>query len=403
MNVKFRIGRLVSVLSLAAMLAAAAPAAAQNVVRIGVPISMTGSLATEARLTSDGYKFWAEDVNRRGGLDAGGNKYKVELVIYDDQSSVDRSAQLTERLISQDKVDFLFSPYGSGPTYAASSVSERYRKLMLNGGGTAPTIFKRGFKYFFSATTTTDYYPKGVFEIVKKLDPKPKTIAILWKNDLANRAMNERTEEFAKDAGLQVVYNKPFSADANDFATELADIRSSNPDIVFFMSQLPQLVAAMRQMKTQHIDPKILWNGVAVPQPQFPVNAGADAEGVIGVASWVPTLSYKDPIWGDTAGFVKAFEAFAKYTPDYHAGIAAVGAELLELAVRKAGTIDTDKVRAALAATNIETFWGPVRFDETGKNPVDLIIGQIQGGKFVPIYPEKAAQGSLKYPKPQWK
>jgi branched-chain amino acid transport system substrate-binding protein len=307
------------------------------------------------------------------------------------------------RLISQDKVDFLFSPYGSGPTYAASSVSERYRKLMLNGGGTAPTIFTRGFKYFFSATTTTDYYPKGVFELVKKLNPKPKTIAILWKNDLANRSMNLRTEEFAKEAGLQVVYNKAFSADANDFATELADIRSSNPDIMFFMSQLPQLVTAIRQMKTQRMQPKILWNGVAVPQPQFPVNAGGDAEGVIGVASWVPTLRYKDPIWGDTAGFVKAFEAQYKYTPDYHAAIAAVGAELLELAVRKAGSIDTEKVRAELAATNMETFWGPVHFDETGKNPVDLIIGQIQGGKFVPVYPEKAAEGSFQYPKPEWK
>ncbi len=403
MSSKTTVRTLFTALALSLGMAAGGSAQAQNVVRIGVPISITGALATEARLTSDGYKFWAEDVNRRGGLDAGGKKYKVELVIYDDQSSVDRSAQLTERLISQDKVDFLFSPYGSGPTYAASSVSERYHKLMLNGGGTAPTIFTRGFKYFFSATTTTDFYPKGVFEIVKKLNPKPKTIAILWKNDLANRAMNGRTEEFAKDAGLQVVYNKPFSADATDFATELADIRSSNPDILFFMSQLPQLVPAMRQVKTQHIDPTIIWKDVAVPQPQFPVNAGADAEGVIGVASWVPTLNYKDPIWGNTAGFVKAFEAYAKYTPDYHAGIAAVGAELLELAVRKAGTIDTDKVRAELAAMNVETFWGPVHFDETGKNPVDLIIGQIQGGKFVPVYPEKAAQGSFKYPKPQWK
>ncbi len=378
------------------------PAVAADTVKIGLPISLTGALADEARITTDGYKFWADDVNRRGGLAVDDKKYKVDLIIYDDQSSVDQGAQLTQRLIVQDKVDFLFSPYGSGPVYAASAVSERYHKLMLNGGGTAPAIFSRGFKYFFSPTTTTNLYPKGVFDLIPTLNPRPKTIAVLWKNDLADRAMNQDTEKFSKEVGLQVVYNKDFSADATDFTTEMAVIRATNPDIVFFLSQLPQFVTAIREMKEQHLQPKIVWNGIAVPQPTFPSTAGPDSEGILGVSSWVSTLHYKDPIWGDTAGFVKAFEAYKKYTPDYHVAVAAAGAEMLELAVRAAHSLDTEKVRAALAALDVETFWGHIHVDETGKNAQMLITGQIQNGKFVPIYPPSAAQGTLKYPKPAW-
>lgn len=377
-------------------------AEAQNVIKIGVPISTTGALANEAKLTAAGYRFWADWTNGRGGLDVGGKKYKIELISYDDQSSVDRSAQLTERLITQDKVDFLFSPYGSGPTYAASAVSERYRKVMLNGGGTSPAIFTRGFKYFFSPAATTDFYPKGVFDLIPTLSPRPKTIAILWKNDLANRSMNARVPEFAKAVGLEVVYNKEFSADATDFATEFAVIRASNPDIVFFLSQLPQFVTAIRQMKSQRLNPKIVWNGIAVPQPEFAATAGKDAAGILGVAYWVPTVRYKDPIWGDTSTFVKEFEAKMKFPPDYHVAVGAAGAEMLELAIRKAQSVDTEKVREALATLNVETFWAPVHIDETGKNPMTMIIGQIQDGKFVPVYPKAAATGTLQYPKAVW-
>jgi branched-chain amino acid transport system substrate-binding protein len=382
--------------------ASTGPSEAQNVIKIGLPISTTGALANEARLTADGYKFWAERVNAHGGIDIGGKKYTVQLITYDDQSSVDQSAQLTERLIVQDKVDFLFSPYGSGPVYAASAVSERYRKLMLNGGGTSPSIFTRGFKYFFSGAGTTDFYPKGVFDLVPTLNPRPKTIAVLWKNDLANRSMNARVPEFAKAVGLEVVYNKEFSADATDFATELAVIRSKNPDIVFFLSQLPQFVTAIRQMKAQRLNPKILWNGIAVPQPEFTKTTGNDAEGILGVSFWAPSVKYKDPIWGDTATFVKEFEAKMKYAPDYHVAVAAVGAEMLELAIRKAQTLDTDKVREAVAGLNVETFWGPVHVDETGKNAFQMIIGQIQKGTFTPVYPKAAALAPLVYPKPAW-
>lgn len=390
------------VLAIAAVLMRGGIAEAQNVIKIGVPISTTGALANEAKLTADGYKFWAEWTNEHGGLDVGGKKYKIQLIFYDDQSSVDRSAQLTERLITQDKVDFLFSPYGSGPTYAASAVSERYRKIMLNGGGTSPQIFTRGFKYFFSPCGTTDYYPKGVFDIVATLNPKPKTLAILWKNDLANRSMNGRTPEFAKAVGLEIVYNKEFSADATDFSTELSVIRASNPDIIFFMSQLPQFVTAVRQMKSQRMNPKILWNGIAVPQPEFVHTTAKDAEGILGVSFWVPSLKYKDPIWGDTQTFVKEFEAKRKYSPDYHVGIAAAGAETLDQALRKAQTLDTEKVREAIASLKLETFFGPVHFDEQGKNPQPMITGQIQGGKFVPVYPQGAALAPVVYPKPAW-
>ena len=137
----------------AALAATCAGAAAQDVVRFGAALSITGSKATEGRLVKDGYDFYVKHVNERGGIDIGGKKHKVEIVYYDDESDPKTTVKLVEKLIVEDGIKFLLGPYSSGATFPASSVAEKYRIPMVEAHGAATTIFERGYEYIFAVLT----------------------------------------------------------------------------------------------------------------------------------------------------------------------------------------------------------------------------------------------------------
>lgn len=383
---------------------AAGGSGATGKIRIGAALSLTGNLAAEAKLLKAGYDLWEGEVNQRGGIQVGNKKYTVEMVYMNDESSADKAAALTERLITTDKVDFVFSPYGSGNVFAASAIAERHRKVMINAGGTAGNIYTRGFKYFFSAWATGDEYTKGLFEVLAGLNPKPQSLAVLWKNDLGNREATKAAPERAGKTGINVVYNESFNPGTLEFATAFAVIKNSNPDLVIFGGQAPEMLAALRQMKAAGVRPKLLFNTVAVTQPDFPKNAGPDSEGMLGATWFFADLNHKDPFWGDTATYVKMFKDKNGFEPDYHAEIGSVAGVLLAQALTKAGTTETEAVRKALTQLDLETISGPVKFDETGKNgSAQMVLGQIQNGKYVPIWPKVEGAKPIVYPMPAWK
>jgi ABC-type branched-chain amino acid transport systems, periplasmic component len=124
---------------------------AQDTIRFGTALSLTGNLATEGKQVREGYDFFVKTVNERGGIDVAGKKYKVEIVYYDDESNVNTSVKLYEKLISEDGVKFLLGPYGSGITIAVSNVVEQHKLPMVVAHGAASTIYNRGYKYTFGA------------------------------------------------------------------------------------------------------------------------------------------------------------------------------------------------------------------------------------------------------------
>ena len=100
------------------------PSSAADEITIGAPLPLTGALSPEGEKLRMGYELWLEELEKRGGISVGGVKQKVKLVYSDYQSQTPRAVQLAEKLISSDKVNFLFSPFGSGAIKAASSVAE---------------------------------------------------------------------------------------------------------------------------------------------------------------------------------------------------------------------------------------------------------------------------------------
>lgn len=382
----------------------AGAALAEDVVRFGCAISLTGKLAHEGKLTRDGYEFYKALINKKGGLTIGGKKYMVDIKYYDDESNVQTATKLVEKLITEDKIGLLLGPYGSGPSFATSAISEKYRKVMMLPMAASPEVFERGFKYAFGMLATTDIYLRDIFILASKQNPKPKTVAILWKNDLANKGLAEPLPRICKELGMNVVYDEKFAAGATDFSSELSVVKSKNPDIFVFLSQLDQFILAVKQMKDNKINAKLIMNGIAVPQPGLINTLGKDADFLVGPTHWYRTFTYKDDLFGNSANYSEEFKKMFGYVPEYHNVGSSAGIQTLGIALEKAGTTDVEKVRNALSTMNVRTFWGNVSFDAKGKiKGRTMPVGQILKGNFVIVYPADLAQAKFVYPKPAWK
>src|SRR5271163_1509872 len=177
------------------------PSAAEDVVRVGAPLPLTGPLSPEGTKQQQGYDLWAETANAAGGIKAGAARLKIELVYADYQSNTPRAVQTAERLIVEDKVSFLFAPVGSGAAKATSSVSEKYEVPMLAPSASSEQVFDQGYKYIFGVLTPNSSLTEPMAELVRAALPDAKKIAILARNDLFPLALAGEFEKSAKPRG----------------------------------------------------------------------------------------------------------------------------------------------------------------------------------------------------------
>jgi branched-chain amino acid transport system substrate-binding protein len=171
-------------------------AADTDVVKFGAPLPLTGPLAPEAVKQRDGYDLWAETANAKGGIKAGGKNYKVQIVYTDYASNTPRAVQAAERLITDEKVNFLFAPFGSGAAKAASGVSEKYEIPTIAATASSAQVYDQGYKYFFGTFTPNNTLTEPLADIVSK-DSKIKKVSILARNDLfplASRRSSKRPQ-----------------------------------------------------------------------------------------------------------------------------------------------------------------------------------------------------------------
>src|SRR5215207_5634525 len=178
---------------------------AQETIRIGAPLPLTGPLSPEGIKQQRGYDLWAETANAKGGVKAGGKTYRVQIVYVDYASNTPRAVQSAERLITEDKVNFLFSPFGSGATKAASSVSEKYAIPTIAATASSAQVYDQGYKYLFGTFTPNQTLTEPLADIVTGQNKAIKKVAILARNDLFPLAIAQEMEKSAKSRGLDVV------------------------------------------------------------------------------------------------------------------------------------------------------------------------------------------------------
>ena len=371
---------------------------AQEVIKFGAPLPITGPLAPEALKQKQGYDLWANQVNLAGGINVAGKKMKVEIVYIDYQSNTPRAVQATERLITQDNVQFVFAPFGSGAAKAASTVAERYGVPMIAATASSSQVYDQGYKFLFGTFTPNETLTNPLATIIRQRAPDVKRIAILARNDLFPLAIAQEMEKSAKDRGLEVVYFEKFAINTLDHSSALAQIKAANPQWIFATGYTNDLVLMRKQMTDQRIEAPIVTMIAAPAYQEFIDAAGKGAENISSAAWWHPAVRYKGiDIFGTTESYVKLFKDTYKADPDYTHASASVSGALFQIAIEKSGSIDRQKVRDELAKMDVITFWGPVKFGPTGQiTSLEPPVFQIQNAKPIVVHPAAIKQGDLK-------
>jgi branched-chain amino acid transport system substrate-binding protein len=375
-----------------------APAAAEDVVRFGAPLPLTGPLAPEGIKQQQGYDLWAEQANKSGGISVGGKKYKVEIVYADYQSNTPRAVQSSEQMITQDNVNFLFGPFGSGAAKAASTVSEKYKVPTLAATASSSQVYDQGYKYLFGTFTPNDTLTTPLTQIIKSQAPDVKKVAILARNDLFPLAIAQEMEKSAKANGLEVVYFEKYAIGTLDHSATLSQMKSLAPQWIFITGYINDLLLIRKQMVDQQMKATVVTMIAGPAYQDFIESAGQSAENLTSASWWHPAEQYAGTdIFGSTSNFVKLFREKYKSDPDYGQASAALCGALFQIAIERAGSLDKDKVRDELAKLDIVTFFGPVKFGANGQiNSLEPPVFQIQGARPIVLFPQAIKQGELK-------
>jgi branched-chain amino acid transport system substrate-binding protein len=375
-------------------------AAEKNVIKLGCAIAFTGAESRTGKLYVDSYKFAVEEVNATGGVKVGGKSYQLELVFYDDKSDPTESSRLVERLLAEDKVDFLLGPYSSGITIPDSIVAMRYRVPMIEGGGASSKIFDKGNKFIFGTLPRAEDYFASTLEFLKGQTPLAKKIAILYSDDKFDVSVGEGTKAIAPGLGFDVVVFEKYAEGASDFSSILTKIKSEGAQAVLVAGHTGESINFVQQAKELNISPYYLGLTVGPTEADFRKALGKDADYIYGVASWSPQMTFKGYIFKDTSTFVKEFEKKLGYDPDYHNASAVAGIAVFKDAIERAGSLDRKKVRDAIAATDLDTIYGKVRFLENGQIKGTSVVLQNLKGQIFQVYPSLGTKPV--YPIPPW-
>ncbi len=371
---------------------------AQDIIRVGAPLPLTGPLAPDAAKQQQGYDLWAETANKAGGVNVGGKRMKVEIVYVDYQSNTPRAVQATEKLITQDKVNFLFSPFGSGAAKAASAVSEKYEVPTIAATASSEQVYDQGYKYLFGTFTPNPTLTEPLSDMVRKNAAGVQRVAILARNDLFPLAIAQEMEKSAKKRGMNVVYFERYPIGTLDYSATLAQMKAQAPHWIFATGYINDLVTMKKQMGDLKIDAPVVTMITAPAFKEFIDASGKGSENITTAAWWHPAARYKGKdVFGTTENYNKLFTAKYKIDPDYSPASASAAGAILQMGIERAGSIERRKVRDAIAAINEMTFWGPVKFGPTGQiTSLEPPVIQIQGGKHVAIYPASIKQGDLR-------
>ncbi len=369
----------------------------------GATVSLTGRYAREGRMIQEGYDLWAEEVNKKGGITAGGTSYLVRMIYYNDESNIETAKKMTEKLIVSDKVHFLLGPFSTTMTRPSSEVANAHGKLMVEGAGAADTLFERGFKNFFAVRPPASRDMKSLIDKLSLLEPRPETVVILNEDSGFPKSVAKGARELVLQKGLKILAHEEFSSDSADIRPLMLKIKALNPDVLLAPAYIDGSVLVVKNAVAVGLKPKVLAFSIGPATLAFTEALGEKAENVWGASLWEKELRFKGPVFGTAMEYAQKYKDKYGHWPNYMNAEASAAAVAYQLAIERAGSIEQQKVREAIASLNIETFFGLIDFDEKGRNTKkEMVVMQIQGGKKVLIYPDRIKEKDAIYPDPSW-
>ena len=387
-----------------------APALAKvdgDTIILGSAISLTGKYSTNGIHAQNGYELAVKMINEAGGVKVGGKSYKMKVVYYDDESTPARGAQLAERLIKQDGVKYMLGPYSSGLTKAIAPVTEKYQIPMVEAEGASRSLFTQGYKYLFAVLSTSEQYLASSIALAAELaeqngrKPSDVKIAMAFENDPFSLDVRAGVEEDAKKYGMKIVVDDKLPRDLNDMSATLTKVKALKPDLLVVSGHSKGAATAARQIGEMKVGvPMVAMTHCEAAK--IVSKFGAVTNDFLCPTQWAETLSYKDDLFGTAADYDALFKkTYAGYkNVPYQAAQASAAVQVWKDAFERANSFDVDKVRQALADTNLSTFYGQIKFAKAGNNIAKpMVLRQIQNGEYNVVAPSKWASHKVNYPR----
>jgi len=382
----------------AAAFAGSALAQGPKEFKIGIPLPLTGAEAKFGEMEKQAYEMAFEEINAKGGVKGA----KIVVEIQDSGGKPETATGIVEKFITVNKYPIVIGEYTSQCSYAVAGVAEKYKTPYLVVTGAADKITQQGWKYVYRLNPPSSLYNVGLWGLFEAV-VKPTSIALLFENTDFGTSTSKAMKEWCEAKGIKVVLAEGYQAGAVDFKPILQKVKSLRPDIIYMVSYLMDASLLMRQSKELDINPRAFVGGAAgFTLPEFLQNAGDASEFVFSGTLWTERVKYP----GAREFFDKFTKKFGK-EPDYHGAEAYAAAYVLADTLKRAKTWTSEDLREALAATDIVTAFGPVKFiawDKfTNQNRMDTLVLQVIKKDFQTVWPRESASAPLVFPVPRWR
>ena len=374
---------------------------------LGAAVSLTGKYSTNGEHTKNGYELAVKRINDMGGVKVKGKSYKFKVIYYDDESNSKRAAQLAERLIKQDGVKYMLGPYSSGLTKAIAPVTEENKIPMVEANGASRSLFTKGYKYLFAVLSPANQYLEVAIDLaVEKNGGKPVRIAQAFEQDAFSQDVRLGILDAAKRTGSKIIIDDKLPKELNDMAATLAKVKAVKPDVLVVSGHSKGALTAIRQSAEMKVDVPMLAM-THCDASKLAQQHGDKSQYALCASQWHKTLTYKDKFFGTGMKYDADFTKAYGYAPPYQAAESSAALLVFKDAFERANSFDTKAVRDALAKTNMQTFYGNVKFGSGGQNvakPMVLFQVMCKSGKCenVVVAPTKWAAAELIHPIPSW-
>jgi branched-chain amino acid transport system substrate-binding protein len=396
--------RTVIAAGLAAPFVARAQGAARTVL-LGGSIPMTGAAAETGLNVLQGYQAAVKRINdEMGGVQAGGQTYRFELRLVDDASDPARATTLIQRQVDEGAPFFLGS-FGSNIVLPTCAITERARRPMVQAGGGSDQIFTQNRRFVFGMFPRATRQFETTTAFFQRLEPKPRTVAIVYTNDPFSRFQAEGAKTSLAQAGFQVGDPVQLPAVVTDVSTVLAQIRANAPDILVANTHDEHSLLITRQMVSSGTNVKLAYFALGPQTAAYRQALGRYAEAVTTASYWAPNAAYTCPYFGSARGFEEFYTKNFQRPLAYHMASGAACVLTYAEAMKAAGGPDPAKVRDALAAMDFQCFYGRVKFTPQGDGDAQLmgpLVAQVQRGNLEIVHPEAAATARPVWPAPAW-
>jgi len=361
-----------------------APVAVEKTITIGFTSSLTGSQEVSSKRQVAGFNLWMNQLNEAGGITlSDGTIVKFAAATYDDESNKERVQELYTRLVTEDNADFLISPYSSGLAAAASIVAEQNGKIMITAGAAEDDAYKTGNTSLFQLYTPGSQYLLSTVDMLKILDPEAK-IAIVHENDKFSTAVVDGLKPYLEAQGFEVVLEEGYATDTTDFGPVINKLVDSGATVLLGGGHYPDGSTFARQLYERKAGLKFISLLVAPADSKFS-ELGDAAIGVSTSSQWELKATHTEEeaaglgiAWYGPSGadFAAAYEAATTEKPTYHVAGGYTAGLVLQKAIEDADSVDPEKVKAALEAMDIFTFYGGIKFD-TSPEAHGLQVGHV--------------------------